>query len=180
MVTSPAWVIQGRTRSPSRAVPRHAHGFTLIELLTALGVVAILAMLAAPSFDNLIRSQRIRGATNDLVSTLIFARSEAVKRNADVTVGRVGSSWAGGWTVTYDDGGTKTARVHSALSNLSVTATASSLIFGGGGRANTAAIFTVDSDPQKSAVDARCVEIGVEGLPRIWIERGANHDCSDD
>jgi len=144
--------------------------------------IAILAALAAPSFDNLIRSQRIKGATNDLVAALVFARSEAVKRNTDVTVTRVGSSWASGWTVTYVDGGTKTARVHSALNDLSVTTAASSLTFGGGGRVDTATTvtFTVDTVPQGAGIEARCVEIRADGVARTWTERGGNHDCTDD
>jgi len=170
----------GCAHSPLRAAPRRAHGFTLVELVTVVAIVAVLAVLAAPSFTNLIRSQRIKTATNDLVSTLIFARSEAVKRNADVTVSRVGTSWASGWTVTYVDGGTLTARTQPALNQLSVTTAVPSLTFGGGGRADTPASFTVDSVPQASGVNARCVEIRPDGLPRIWAERGANHDCTDD
>ncbi len=180
MVTPRTDADTGCAHLPLRAALRRAQGFTLVELVTVVAIVAVLAVLATPSFINLIRSQRIKTATNDLVSTLIFARSEAVKRNADVTVAWVGTSWTGGWTVTYDDGGTQTAKTQSALNQLSVTTAVSSLTFGGGGRASTTANFTVDSVPQASGVTARCVEIRIDGLPRIWAERGGNHDCTDD
>ena len=123
-----------------------------------------------------------RNAANDLVATLVFARSEAVKRNADVTVSRVGSGWKDGWTVTYDDGGTQTARQHPALNSLSVAASpdVASLTFGGGGRVDAAINFTLDTSPQTTGVDARCVEVRSDGMPRVWVERGGNHDCSDD
>lgn len=164
----------------SGAWARRAQGFTLVELVTVISIIAILAVLAAPSYANFIRSQRIKTATDSLASTLVFARSEAVKRNVDVKVARVGSSWGGGWTVTYDDGGTKTARTQAALTQLSVTTTVNSVTFGGGGRADTAANFTVDSVPQSSPAAARCVEVRTDGLPRVWVERGGNRLCSDD
>jgi type IV fimbrial biogenesis protein FimT len=148
--------------------------------MTVVAIVGVLAALAGPSFENLIRSQRIKAASNNLVSALVFARSEAVKRNADVTVTRVGGSWSGGWTISYDDGGTKTPRSQPALDQLKVTTAVSSVTFGGGGRADSTANFTIDSNPTISNVEARCVEIGLDGLPRAWVERGGNHDCTDD
>jgi Tfp pilus assembly protein FimT len=42
--------------------------------------------------------QNIRNAAYELMSDLIFARSEAVKRNTSVTVSKVGT-WTGGWTL---------------------------------------------------------------------------------
>src|SRR5436189_6473231 len=102
--------MQIRVNAPNCWPAQPAKGFTLIELITVAALVAVIAMLAAPSFESLVRSQRIKTATNDLVTTLVFARSEAVKRNADVTVTRVGSAWNGGWTVSYVDAGTQTPR----------------------------------------------------------------------
>jgi type IV fimbrial biogenesis protein FimT len=169
---------------PGTDVRRHrnsgARGFTLPELITVVAIVGVIAALAAPSFNNLIRSQRIKTATNNLVSALIFARSEAVKRNADVTVARVGTNWSGGWTVSYTAGGTQTPRSQPALNQLKVTTTAASLTFGGGGRADALANFTIESDPSISNVEARCVEVGLDGLPKQWVERGGDHDCTDD
>ncbi len=169
-----------RFRGPKWGSPRPVTGFTLVELMIVVIVVGVLAAVAAPSFADLIRSQRVKTAANDLASALIFARSEAVKRNADVTVSKSGSSWSDGWTVSYDDGGTKTPSSHPALNQLTVTTSAASVIFGGGGRADTTANFTVDSVPQSPGVIVRCVEIGLDGTPRTWNERGGTHACTDD
>jgi type IV fimbrial biogenesis protein FimT len=170
-----------KRRSSSRwPAVRRARGFTAVEMVIVLVILGVLVTLAAPSFVNMIRSQRIKTAANDLVSTLTFARSEAVKRNADVTVTRTGGSWANGWSVTYVDSGTKTARIHPSLKDLTVTTTTTSLVFSGGGRASAVANFTVDYVPQTAGVNARCVEIGLDGVPRVWIERGGNHVCTDD
>ena len=58
-----------------------AAGFTLIELLVVVAIAAILLFVAAPSFQRLIETQRLRGIAAQLVTDLQFARAEAVSRN---------------------------------------------------------------------------------------------------
>ncbi|WP_019592241.1 Tfp pilus assembly protein FimT/FimU [Thioalkalivibrio sp. ALRh] len=64
---------------------RH-QGLTAIELMVTIGVLAILAMLAAPAFSQMIERQRVIGATNSLLNAMHLARSEALKRNVRVTL----------------------------------------------------------------------------------------------
>jgi type IV fimbrial biogenesis protein FimT len=61
-------------------------GVTLIELLVTISIAAILLALGVPSMGDFLRSNRVSGATNDLAAMLYLARSEAVKRGANVTV----------------------------------------------------------------------------------------------
>lgn len=84
---------------------RAARGFTIVELMMTLIVAGILAALAAPSFTGIIMSSRLAAATNDLVSGIQIARSEAIKRNAAVQFCRTASDVAttcanntGAWT----------------------------------------------------------------------------------
>ena len=65
---------------------RAARGFTIIELLVAMVVAAILLGLAVPSFREAVLSSRLTGYANDLVASVQIARSEAIKRNAEVTL----------------------------------------------------------------------------------------------
>lgn len=65
--------------------PRTA-GFTMVELLVVVAVVSILALLAAPSFNDFIRLQRLKGVTSQLMTDLQFARTEAATRNQPVRV----------------------------------------------------------------------------------------------
>lgn len=64
----------------------HAEGVTLIELLVALSVLAILLTLGVPAFNGFLASTRMSAASNDVVSSLHLARSEAIKRQSSVTL----------------------------------------------------------------------------------------------
>jgi type IV fimbrial biogenesis protein FimT len=61
-------------------------GVTLIEVMVVVVIVSILGTLAAPSFRTFIANQRLSSEANDLVSDISFARSEAVKRSAAITI----------------------------------------------------------------------------------------------
>ena len=65
-------------------------------------VVAILAVLIgiiAPSFSQFLAAQQAKSLTYDLTGDLLLARNEALKRNASISVSRVGAGWEQGWTV---------------------------------------------------------------------------------
>lgn len=66
-----------------RRAPRQG-GFTLVEALVAVGVLAILASLAAPSFESVFVRFRVRVSAEGVVSGLQLARSEALRRNQPV------------------------------------------------------------------------------------------------
>jgi prepilin-type N-terminal cleavage/methylation domain-containing protein len=78
-------------------------GFTLIELMVTMAVLVILITIGVPSFNDLVQNQRVKTAVSELHSSLIFARSEAIKRNAEVTITRNGASWSNGWNVQTSD-----------------------------------------------------------------------------
>jgi len=81
---------------------RSNFGFTLIELMIAVVVVAITLSLAIPGFKSIIHANRAATVSNQLISALHLARSEAVKRGRDVVVCRNsggscvdGTDWSG-------------------------------------------------------------------------------------
>lgn len=92
--------------------PQHEYGFTLLELIITLAIGAILLSLAMPSFRSIMGDSAMTGTANDFVFALQTARSEAIKRSADV--GMCASSdplavdatcsggYNGGWLVYAD------------------------------------------------------------------------------
>ena len=97
------------------AQPGAARGFTLLELMVTVAIIAILAMLAAPSFNDAILSNRLASFANNFVASATLARGEAVKRNAVVTLCVVANDtsktcttsgdWQQGWIVFNDING---------------------------------------------------------------------------
>ena len=90
-------------------------GFSLIEVMVVIGIVSILATLAAPSFVDTLRRNRLSAAVSALQVSLSLARSEAVKRGADarvtVAANTTAGVWTNGWTVFVDGTGTANAGV---------------------------------------------------------------------
>lgn len=109
-------------------------GFTLIELMITLVVAAALLGLAVPSFRTFLNSNRLTTASNDLHADIVFARSEALKRQGGATPGQVGqmivcvssngsdcsaapTTWDAGWIVFWDQdrSGTYSAGANDVL-----------------------------------------------------------------
>ncbi|MBB3047506.1 type IV fimbrial biogenesis protein FimT [Litorivivens lipolytica] len=146
------------------ALNRKQGGYTLLEILITLAVVAIVASLAVPSFQNMIATQRVRSAANDLVATLNFARSEAVKRNATVTITPAAGGWTDGWTTA--SGGT-TLRVQDGYEGITLTGDPAStpLSYGGDGRRNGSDVEIEIEPPSGSGAPSYCIEMSATGKP---------------
>src|SRR2546423_5675344 len=120
------------SHSPCR-VRRQTRGYTLTEMLMAVGIVIVLAALCVPSFRAFTTSQQMRGVAYDLYGDVLFARSEAIKRNAGTSVARIGGSWSKGWNVIDADG--NVIRSHPiAAGTLGVAGPPAALQFAPGGR----------------------------------------------
>jgi type IV fimbrial biogenesis protein FimT len=145
--------------------PARMRGVTLIELIVTLAISAVLLGIGVPSFVSFIRNQAVKTASFDITSMLIFARSEAIKRNADVVITPTSGNWAYGWAVTTTSGGaTTTLSAQSAFSGLTITASIASLSYGSNGRVQgtTQPSFQISGN---GSTDTRCVSVSLSGLP---------------
>jgi type IV fimbrial biogenesis protein FimT len=62
-------------------------GLTLVELLVVIVLVGILIAIVAPSMQGLISAKRVQGISDEIVTDVQYARSEAARRNRDVRIG---------------------------------------------------------------------------------------------
>lgn len=154
--------------SKSRGGIVRAKGFTLIEGMVVVTILAIVAALAAPSFVSFIGTMNTKSAAFDLIGDLTMARSEALKRNATITVLPVSNSWSNGWQIRT---GAEVLRQREALgSNVSINAPGGGVAFLPNGRlqgdetATANATWSVTSSI--SGVIARCIVIAPTGSAR--------------
>ena len=61
-------------------------GFTLIELMVTIAIMAIIAMMAAPSFGDMLQRQNLNKSTKELVAVLNQARAKAALERREITV----------------------------------------------------------------------------------------------
>jgi type IV fimbrial biogenesis protein FimT len=143
-------------------------GFTLIELMVTVMVAAIMLGIGIPSFRSFIAGQKVKTASYDLVSSLMLARSEAVKRNTAVTL-TAGSAtaWGKGWTVSA---GATSLYEQQAMpgvtitpkdpANPSVATSLASVDFGSSGRPASKAYFEITG-----ASTVKCIKVDPAGVP---------------
>ncbi len=111
---------------------RKQTGFTLVELLVTMVVAGILASFAIPNFKLTVQNNRLVTESNDLLGSLLYARSMAITIDSNLTTPAhlvkicassdgatcsTSNNWQSGWIVT---GYTSAA---GATSNTSGTAT---------------------------------------------------------
>lgn len=145
-------------------------GFTLIELLTVIAVMAVVTTLAAPGMRAFGLSQRAKAVSYDLVSDLLAARSEALKRNRTVTLRPLDGDWTSGWSVAVGDQRLLTRQIGAG--NLDFDDAPATITFNVFGRiADPADPVRMTVQPADTGSDAarRCVEIDPSGYARTRL-----------
>jgi type IV fimbrial biogenesis protein FimT len=142
---------------------RRQGGFTLAELMVAVGILAILTAVATPSMRDIIDVQRARSGSSDLFTSLMRARSEAVKRNAEVTVTPTDSgNWALGWRMPNPSASSQNIEAHGAIPSISITGPGS-VVYQANGRlkGTTEPHFEIST----ARNEKRCLLIDLTGRP---------------
>lgn len=63
-----------------------SQGFTLIELMVAIAVMAVIAMMAIPSFGNLVAKKQLDTTTKELALVFGEARGQAISLGKNITI----------------------------------------------------------------------------------------------
>lgn len=83
--------------------PPATRGFTLIELMVVVAMLAILMMLATPSFMSFRRNSQLVATANSFLASINTARAEAMKRGINTYVVPIANQdWTTGWVVFAD------------------------------------------------------------------------------
>lgn len=145
----------------------HEQGFTVLEMMIVVAIGVSLMTLAVPAFSDIMATSRIRSVASDLHISLLLARSEAVKRNATVTV----TETADGWAVRT--GGVDLAKFRPS-GGVNITTGVSSIAFASAGRitppATTPPSFLVEASNGKGRPRIVCMD----PTGRAYVREGAS------
>ncbi len=158
---------------------RNQTGFTLMELLVVIAIAGILTGIAIPSFRGIILNAESREAATDFYSTLARARSEAIARNAEVSVCARdladldvpaclddATDWQDGWIVYAGATPDTPLQIHGPLpGDLALTGVTSPLTFDANGRVATLATF----DLCRGTPDTRGRQLTVSRSGRVAL-----------
>jgi type IV fimbrial biogenesis protein FimT len=121
-------------------------GFTLVEALVVVVLVALIAVMATPSFVAWRVRDQVDARARALVSTLAYARSESIRRGARVTLCRIDAArrclaaggsceggaadWSCGWAVTVERGGMPSVlRMQPSVAAIAIAGNATDIAF---------------------------------------------------
>ena len=184
-------VLASVTTMCSRARALVQHGFTLIELMVTIAILAILMMVAAPSFNEAMLSNKLAGYANSFVTSALLARSEAIKHNGTVTLCRSSDlvtcansgGWQQGWIlrrVDIDSSGVSTTVIIQKQQALSsdylFTGNAYSIDFPPGGDAVTNATLTLCRATPSPGSQERVITLTSTG--RVTAKKTVTSLCS--
>lgn len=144
-------------------------GFSLIEMMVVVSLLAIMLAIAVPNFTQMVASDRVKTAANELYGLLQYARGEAVGRGQRVTIS---ASTSDTWAETLDvialkDGEPVTLRHYESLNQPEVSAitaaqSLSELAFYSNGSSSDSTLITLcySSD---SSIAGRTISVARSG-----------------
>lgn len=161
---------------------RSSSGFTLVEMMVALAIAAILLAIAVPSYSGSQLNSQLRASANDLIGSINFARSEAIKGGTVVTLcassdgENCGGAWNQGWVVRRNADVLHSASALPSGFRLTEFSGTTTLQFQSTGVDATAATFTLCRSSPSAGNQERVVSMDATG--RAFVTRTTTGSCS--
>lgn len=165
---------------------RRLQGLSLIEMMVVVAIVAILAAVGIPSFNDWIQNTQIRTAAESIVSGMQTARAEAIRRSTPIEFTLTGNGGTGetGWQIVERNTGTKlqAAPAGEGSRNATLAATpgdARTVTFTALGKTSTS---NADATPrlEKIDIDNPNLTASISRNLRIEISGGSIRMCDPD
>jgi len=137
-------------------------GFSLVEVLVTICLAAIILAVGVPSYQSVMRSSDMFANSSDMVTTLNYARVEAIKRGTSVQLSpQSGTDWTTGTVVWVDSDDDDTLDSGEAL-RLSDEFDSSSSVVSANSRSNFVfnAAGEVNNSDELTLCDDRTGEVG--------------------
>lgn len=143
---------------------KRQRGFTLVEAMVVIAILIVLAGAGVPAMQEFVTNTRLKSATSDLFNDILRARSEAIKRNGDISLVPVSASWTNGWNIPHPTVAGEKLQAHAALTAATITGP-DTLTYTSAGRVRDDANpkFTVTA----SNGNVRCIVVDLSGRPSI-------------
>ncbi len=77
-------------------------GFSLIELLVVVVIIGIGTAIGVPSYQAYIQDRTMTAKTNEFITTLSLARTEARRAGSPISIVANGADWSAGWRMGND------------------------------------------------------------------------------
>jgi prepilin-type N-terminal cleavage/methylation domain-containing protein len=122
-------------------------GFTIGEILIAVAVFSILAAIAVPQFAAFRPKLRLDGATRQIYSELMWARSKAVNDNSSYVV-----TFPTNQTMLITGLTTKTVNIQTEYADVTLASSALTVTFSPRGTADVAPTITLTNSGGTKAV----------------------------
>jgi type IV fimbrial biogenesis protein FimT len=137
----------------------------MVELLVTIAIATILTTVAIPSFSGMIANQRAKTAASELFASFLTARSDAIMRNANVTVSPLAGGWSqGGWQIL--DSANNVLESHGALASSVAISQTGGITFRPSGRVLTGStsMFVITTTSGSSTIH-QCISLNLNGRP---------------
>jgi type IV fimbrial biogenesis protein FimT len=168
----------------------NCRGFTLIESMVVIVLLAICATVSTPVFTAWRVRDQVDARANAMLGTLVYARNEAIRRKARITVCRVDAArkclatakacpsgladWSCGWAVMIERSGTYAPlRVQPALDAIAVASGLTAITFTPPAGQTIGSLRNIEVAPrtasaaQRGTAWRRCIRIAAGGRARI-------------